>query len=123
MEAIGEVIVAVDGCEGMLAPVLAVIKRCVVRWFTMQRTAEDGDRLRYQAHSINVVELKKSRKLKAKAVREDRNKRSQGARAPSAFFLMRLRFHDASSSLCCPPLPPSLHLCVFPHCRNARYLL
>ncbi len=79
MEALGELIVAVEGCQGVLAPVLAVLKRAAVRWFTLQRTTEDGDRMRFEAHSLFVATAGEERRVRARAVREQRDKKAQGA--------------------------------------------
>jgi hypothetical protein len=78
MDSLGELIVAVEGCQGNLAPVLAVLKRCAVRWFTTQKTSEDGDRLRYLSHTQHMRDRREERKVRARAVREERDKKAQG---------------------------------------------
>ena len=79
MDSIGDLIVAVEGCQGVLAPVLAVLKRSAERWFTVQRTSEDGDRMRFDAHALHVATAREERRLRARAVREQRDKKAQGA--------------------------------------------
>lgn len=78
-EGIAEAIAAVTSCEGMLAPVLAALKRRSLRWFTMQNTCQDGDKLRMQAHEAWLKDMKAERVRIVKALREQRNKRAQGA--------------------------------------------
>ena len=85
MEALGELIVAVEGCQGTLAPVLAVLKRSAVRWFTCQKTSEDGDRMRFLAHAQHLRDVRNMHRLKAKAVRENRDKKAQGTAATCCF--------------------------------------
>ena len=78
IEGLAEVIAAVHSCEGMLAPVLAGLKRRSLRWFTMQLTALDGDKLRMQAHEARLRDIRAERVRVVKSVREERNKRAQG---------------------------------------------
>lgn len=78
-EGLAELIATVFSSEGMLAPVLAALKRRAMRWYTIQQTSQDGDKLRLRAHDSMLRDLKAERIRAVKAVREERNKRAQGA--------------------------------------------
>jgi hypothetical protein len=60
-EGLAELIATVFSSEGMLAPVLAALKRRAMRWYTIQQTSQDGDKLRLRAHDSMLRDLKAER--------------------------------------------------------------